>query len=135
MPTPTTFSSLVFHGDKGGRTIGFPTINLDPSVIPQDTPTGVWAATVNIADKTYQGALYFGPKTHTNDASNILEIFILDFNQDIYGQKVQFSLQKFIRPVLHFTSLPELTNQLTKDIAAVRETLVRETFHDTQTKK
>lgn len=122
------YSSSVFHGDKAGRTIGFPTLNLDPSIIPQDTKTGVWASEVIINEASYMGALYFGPKTHTTDQSNVLEIFVLEFNQEVYGQTVTFSLKQFIRPVLHFTSLPELTTQLNADIAAVQKV-----FHDEKT--
>jgi FAD synthase len=118
--------AVVSHGDKSGRKIGFPTINLDPAVVPQDTPQGVYASRLKIVDREYLGALYFGPRLVKGETHNVLEIFILDFSAEIYGQTVQFSLGKFIRPVLHFNSLEELQQQLQKDIAAVRVALSAE---------
>jgi riboflavin kinase/FMN adenylyltransferase len=124
------YQSTVFHGDKSGRTINFPTINLDPSVIPQDTKPGVYASRVRLADTQFSdsmladtefiGALYFGPRLVKGETHNVLEIFLLDFEKEIYGQTVKFCLEKFIRPVLDFASLDELKQQLQKDIEAVR---------------
>lgn len=132
------YDSKILHGDQSGRTIGFPTINLDPLAIPQDTPPGVYAASLHLLNPTdlasttdpatsptappekLIGALYFGPRLVKGETHNVLEIFILDFDQEVYGQRIEFSLQKFIRPVLDFTSLEELKIQLQKDIVAVR---------------
>lgn len=115
-----TYTGIVLAGDKTGRTIGFPTVNLDVSLIPAQTEPGVYAAKVFVNTQPYAGALYFGPRLVKGETHNVLEIFILDFNQEIYGQEITFSLQKFIRPVLNFKSLDELQQQLTQDIAAVR---------------
>ncbi len=116
------YSSPIFHGDKAGRTIGFPTINLDPTIIPQNTTPGVYAAQVQLTGKNYLGALYFGPRLVKGETHNVLEIFILDFSQEIYGETAQFSILQFVRPVMDFSSLEELKSQLQKDIAAVRTT-------------
>jgi riboflavin kinase/FMN adenylyltransferase len=116
------YSSEVFHGDKSGRTINFPTINLDPLVIPQDTKSGVYACLVEVSGNEFKGALYFGPRLVKSETHNVLEIFLLDFDKEIYGQTVKFCLEKFIRPVLDFASLDELKQQLQKDIEAVEAT-------------
>lgn len=116
----TWYSSTVFHGDKAGRQIGFPTINLEPSIIPSGTDRGVYASLVKVAGKQYQGALYFGPRTVKNEVVDVLEIFILDFSEEIYGQTIQFQLDKFIRPVIHFATFEALKQQLHKDISDVR---------------
>lgn len=112
---------LVFHGDKVGRTIGFPTLNLDPTIMDHSVTQGVWAAEVQIREEMYAGALYFGPRTIQNETKDVLEIYVLNFNQEIYGEKVIFVLKKNIRPVLHFTSLEALKNQLQLDISAIKE--------------
>ena len=114
-------SSVVFHGDKSGRQIGFPTINLDPKVMPLGAAEGVYAAQVKIIDKVFAGALYFGPRSVKNEVFNVLEIHILDFSQEIYGETVYFKVGTFIRPVIHFTKLEELTVQLMKDIAEIQK--------------
>lgn len=120
---PSTYSSQVFHGNKTGRQINFPTVNLDPSVVPLDTPQGVYASKLEINGQKFVGALYFGPRLVKNETHNVLEIFILDFEKEIYGEIVEFSLSKFIRPVLNFKSLQELKLQLEKDVAAVRSSV------------
>lgn len=117
--------SAVFHGDKLGRTIGFPTLNLDPKVLPQTTAQGVWSSEVIIANKKYIGALYFGARTVKGEIHTVLEIHVLDFSQEIYDQVVTFSLLHFVRPVIHFASFADLTTQLNKDITAIRK------IHDT----
>ena len=114
------YQSTVFHGDKSGRTINFPTINLDPLIIPQDTKPGVYASLVEVSGVEFKGALYFGPRLVKGETNNVLEIFLLDFEKEVYGQTVIFCLEKFIRPVLDFASLDELKQQLQKDIEAVR---------------
>ncbi len=119
---PELYTTVVLHGDKTGRTINFPTLNLDPLVINPQTKPGVYAAEVFIKKERFLGALYFGPRLVKNETHNVLEIFVLDFDTEIYGEQIQFSLVKFIRPVLDFSSLEELQLQLQKDIAAVRAT-------------
>lgn len=116
----TSYHSSVLHGDKQGRKISFPTINLDPNVWPADKEPGVYAAPVQIEEHTFQGALYYGPRTTQNETHNVLEIYLLDFSQEIYGQDVSFSLHTFIRPVIHFKSFDELKVQIAKDVDDVR---------------
>ena len=129
---PTFYSSPVFHGDKLGRKITFPTVNLDPSVWPATKEPGVYAAEVNIADLTFQGALYFGPRIVKNETHNVLEIFLLNFSKEIYGETISFRLHQFIRPVLHFNSFEELKAQIAKDVTEVEASFkIKEKTHDT----
>lgn len=115
------FSSLVLHGDQSGRSIGFPTLNFDPTTIPPETKQGVYSSHLLINGKTYLGALYYGPRLVKNEITNVLEVYVYDFDQEIYGQTVKFSLGQFIRPVLDFDSLVELKKQLSSDIARIQE--------------
>ena len=115
------YHSPVFHGDKAGRTIGFPTLNLDVAVIPQATQQGVWVSQVEVRGKPYAGAAYFGPRTIQNEVTNVLEIFLLDFDQEVYGEVVTFTLLHFVRPVIHFKSFAELKEQLHQDVVATKE--------------
>lgn len=119
--TPTWHTSVVFHGDKQGRKINFPTINLEPATWPADQESGVYAAEVRIGDHSFQGALYYGPRTVQGETHNVLEIFLLDFSEEIYGQKVSFRLHGFIRPVLHFNTFEEMKTQIAKDVEAVSQ--------------
>ena len=114
------YQSFVLHGDKQGRLINFPTINLDPTVIPAETKQGVYHAIVGIGDKTYHGALYYGPRFVLSETTCVLEIHILDFNEEIYGQKVSFTFKEFIREPEHFSSFEILLSAIKQDIETIR---------------
>lgn len=106
----------VLSGQKTGRTIGFPTINLNPATIPVNIQTGVYSSVVKYKKKEYKAALYYGPRLVKDETKNVLEIHILDFHKEIYGRNIEFILGKFIRGVKNFGSLDELKNQLQIDI-------------------
>lgn len=118
----------VLRGDQTGRTIGFPTINLDPSIIEKnidELENGVYAARVSIEGKEFKGALYYGPRIVKEETHNVLEIHVLDFDEDVYDEKIEFEIVEFIRPVMDFDSLEKLKDQIRKDVVSVR------TFLDT----
>ncbi len=114
----------VLHGDQTGRTIGFPTINLDPSIVSEKLPDlekGVHAAYVKIQNKEYKGALYYGPRVVKQETKDVLEIFVPDFSDEVNGEVVEFEIVQLKRPVMDFDSLEKLKEQIQKDITAVRE--------------
>jgi riboflavin kinase/FMN adenylyltransferase len=116
----------VLRGDQTGRTIGFPTINLDPSIIEKnidELEKGVYAARVRIEGKEFKGALYYGPRIVKGETHDVLEINILDFDEDVYDEKIEFEIVEFIRQVMGFDSLEKLQEQIQKDIASVRYSL------------
>lgn len=125
----TWSSSPILHGDKQGRKISYPTINLDATTWPSDQKPGVYAVEVRIGDppSNFQGALYYGPRTIQGETHNVLEIFLLNFSQEVYGQTASFSLHKFIRPVLHFNSFEEMKPQIAKDVADVKKSFTKKT--------
>lgn len=118
----------ILHGDQTGRTIGFPTLNLDPTIIDSNIDSldkGVHAAWVKLHNTLYKAALYFGPRVIKNESHNVLEIHVLDFDDEVYGESVTFQLMHFVRPVMNFDSLEELKDQIKKDIASVEELLAK----------
>ncbi|MBP9667258.1 riboflavin kinase [Candidatus Saccharibacteria bacterium] len=110
----------VLHGDKIGRTLGFPSANLSAELVPKGTTPGVYHARVRIGSSHFSGVLYFGPRFSEGESHNSLEIHILDFNDDLYAQTIEFQLGAFIRPPLPFASTKEVISQLTKDVTAIR---------------
>ncbi|HZH67655.1 MAG TPA: bifunctional riboflavin kinase/FAD synthetase [Chitinophagales bacterium] len=115
----------VVHGDKIGRTIGFPTANLhikDPyKLIP---PVGVYAVWVEIGENKLKGALSISYRpTVKSDGELRVEVYILDFNQDIYGENLRLILVDFIRKDKKFDTLDELIIQMQKDVEQVRNVL------------
>jgi len=118
---PIWHTTTVIHGDKTGRTIGFPTANLDMRLMDPTTKHGVWATEIKIGTKLFMGALYYGPRLVKGEHHTVLEIYILDFNQRIYDEQIWFRLEKYIRGVQDFSSLDALKDQLQTDVYHVRQ--------------
>ena len=125
--TAIWISGVVLHGDQTGRTIDFPSLNLEPSLWPRNLQTkpGVYAAQVRIGKNKYLGALYYGPRLVKGETHNVLEIHVLDFAKDVYDQIVEFRVGKFVRPPMDFGSLASLKEQLASDVSIVKTTLSR----------
>lgn len=117
------YESKVIEGKKIGRTIGFPTINLENPDLLKGKKRGVYTVLVNIGNSIYHGMLYFGPKLVLNEKKDILEIYIIDFNKNIYGDAISFQLMGFIRKPENFSSLTSLELQLLNDCQKAREIL------------
>lgn len=109
-------TGTVIHGDKLGRTLGFPTANLsqaDPlKLIPSN---GIYAVYVQVTDKRYRGMLHIGPRRTLNDPSHRIEVNLLDFSGDLYGQEISLFFVKKLRDEMKFESLADLTNQMESD--------------------
>lgn len=129
----TWYSSSVLHGNKQGRKISFPTINLDPSIWPFNQDPGVYSAEVKVDTHTFQGALYYGPRSINQETINVLEIFLLNFSKEIYGETVSFRLHKFIRGVLHFNSFEDMKKQIIQDVEAVQASFKTTNIEQTET--
>lgn len=109
---------MVSGGKQIGRTIGYPTANIETSdpykLIPQK---GVYAVRVTIAGKTYPGMLNIGyrPTIATQADCRTIEVHILNFNEDIYNMNVSMSFISRIRDEIKFDSIEALKQQLNKD--------------------
>ncbi len=114
------YSGTVIHGDSYGHALGFPTANLDPKLLAHVEKAGVYTCVVHLGSQNYGGVLYLGPRITLGETKRVLEIHLLDFNQDIYGQVLTFEIGSFIRPPMDFSSVDELKNQLRADITAAR---------------
>lgn len=108
----------VIHGDKRGRTIGFPTANIDifdDYLLP---PLGVYAVRIEIMGQWYDGVCNVGNKPTFNKENSdkpTVEVHIFDFNQEIYGQIVKIEWHKYIRNEQKFNGINELVEQIEKD--------------------
>ena len=104
----------VQKGTGTGRKIGFPTINLNVGRFGEHVQPGVYKCTITYCGKAYPGMLYFGPRL--NHPGTTLEIYIVGFNQKIYGQHVTFTVHKKIRKPRKFTDLGQLQKQIKRDL-------------------
>ena len=117
-------SGKVETGDKIGRTIGIPTANLSVSknlIIPGD---GIYAVKVNVNNQIYKGALSIGNRpVIKEDDSRKIEVYIIDFNKNIYGELIEISIISKIRNQENYDSLEELRFQIDKDIVQITNIL------------
>lgn len=114
---PYTIMGEVTHGRKLGRTLGMPTAN----IIPQDNKLlpagGVYASKTRIDGTYYYGVTNIGNNPTVGGTSRkIVETFLFDFNEDIYGKFVEVELYTYERPEIKFNSLEELKKEIQKDI-------------------
>ncbi|MEK3882186.1 bifunctional riboflavin kinase/FAD synthetase [Paenibacillus sp. PL2-23] len=122
---PYDITGTVVHGDGRGRTIGFPTANLEivePYVAPR---LGVYAITAWIDGAAYDGVLNHGMKPTFNktDVMPVMEAHLFDFDRDIYGREMKVQFRHFIRPEQKFGSIQELIAQIAADTDKARNLL------------
>ena len=112
---PFTIRGIVQHGDRLGRTIGFPTANI--SLVGYLRPRyGIYAVTGRLPDgRMVKGAANVGIRPSFDPPKELLEPHFFDFSGDLYGQEVEVALHHFLRPEAKYDSLDELTAQIGRD--------------------
>lgn len=114
-------TGIVEHGDARGRQLGFPTANI-PFSHPE-IEDGVWTAVVETGDAQWAvAAVSIGRRStfYTHEGQRLVEVHLLDFNQDLYGQVLRVHLTDRIRGQQSFLSLEALITQLHADVDATR---------------
>ena len=121
---PWVVDGIVEHGEKRGRTIGFPTANLHLGNLIHPHH-GVYAVRVRIKGEGpwLNGVANFGRTPTTGLRDPLLETFIFDFNGDIYGQPIEVALHEYLRPELKFDGLDRMVEQMHSDVALARQLL------------
>lgn len=111
----------VITGQKIGRKIDFPTANFNYPKEIVELPTGVYLVSVEVQGKTYKGILNYGYRPTVSDEARLLcEVHILDFNDDIYDEKIKVSFATKIRNEMKFGNLSELKAQIINDLEFAR---------------
>ena len=119
-----TFDGVVEHGDKRGRTLGFPTANmhLGEIVHPAHGVYAVWAR--QEGDATWRpGVASFGRTPTTGLRDPLLEVVIFDWSGDLYGKRVHTAFVSFLRGEQVFSGLDELVSAMKRDEAEARRIL------------
>ena len=109
----------VIKGRQIGRTIGFRTANILYPIELIDIPFGVYSVLVNYASQTYQGIANFGVRPTVNGQGALLEVHIIDFEKDIYGEVLEVKFIKMLRTERKFDSLDSLKQQISRDIKSI----------------
>jgi len=125
---PFSVSGVVVHGDKRGRTIGFPTANIEvPNAmcLPAD---GVYSGIIKRANgSSHVCAINLGrrPTFFEHAYHSLLEAHLLDFDGDLYGERVSVTFEHFLRSERKFEGLESIKTQLQLDVAAARVAQLR----------
>jgi len=117
-------SATVVHGDKRGRELGFPTANLtlDPTC---GLRHGIYAVRAAAAGRRYDGVASFGRRPMFDTGAVLLEIFLFDFDGDLYGANIDVAFIAWLREEATFASAKELVRQMEEDSRLARAALAR----------
>jgi riboflavin kinase/FMN adenylyltransferase len=120
---PFTIEGVVQHGDKLGRTIGYPTANI--ALARYLRPRyGIYAVRGRLADgRVLDGAANLGIRPTFEPPKELLEVYFFDFDDDLYGQSIEVEFHAFLRPEAKFDDVAALVRQMDADCLAARRVL------------
>jgi riboflavin biosynthesis protein ribF len=127
LTVPYFILGTVKEGKKLGRTIGFPTVNIEAHPLKLFPPNGVYATKTLYKGKYYYGVTNIGKNPTVNGTVKIVETYLLDFNEMIYGEQLQTFFYKFLRSEQKFPSVEELQRQI-----AINAEQARAYFHSAE---
>ena len=120
---PYRVRGRVMRGDKRGRALGFPTINLAlprERLLPRDGIYAVWA---EMGEARFKAAATLGVRPTYTGGERVLEVFLLDFSGDLYGNEVEVVFGKRLRDEMAFASPAELSAQIARDVEETKRAL------------
>ncbi|GKT03279.1 riboflavin biosynthesis protein RibF [Furfurilactobacillus sp. WILCCON 0119] len=114
-------TGIVVHGEARGRTLGYPTANIDPVVTERLPGIGIYAVWLKLGDVWYPGMASIGRNETFGDHRPVtIEINLLDFDQQIYGEEVVVAWGSHLRDQVKFSGVDDLVAQLDQDALATR---------------
>lgn len=120
---PYQLCGKVVHGKKRGRKLGFPTVNIKLEANYALPPEGVYAVKVYYGEQEYIGAANLGDNPTFNNQEFSFEVYILDFDGDLYGKRLCVNFIEFIRGEKDFSDKEKLIEQMEQDILYTRRLL------------
>ena len=124
---PYAFRGVVVRGDGRGSGLGFPTANLliasSEKLLP---PSGIYAVRGVLRRGTFRGALHLGPRPTFQGSPPSVELHLMGFEGDLYGEEIRVDVVQRLRDVLPFVSVESLVEQMGKDVDQARQVLRRD---------
>ena len=113
-----TFSlqGVVVRGEGRGRTLGFPTANLEIDSVQSLLPEGVYATWTHIGDEKYASVTNIGKRPTFGTNGRTVETYIIDFEGDLYGRELKIDIVDLLRRETKFNNTDELKKQILDDI-------------------
>lgn len=121
---PLKITGKVVKGSGDGKKIGVPTANISPDIPLDGLKEGVYTSKILITNKEYLAVTHYGPRAVFGEVHPLLEVHILDFDQDVYGERVEVELLRFQRVTMKFDSVKEMMEQIEEDISIARKLFV-----------
>ncbi len=119
---PLQITGRVIQGKKIGRRLGFPTANIAYPEDGCDMPCGVYLALLTLPEgQVLHGILNHGHHPTLPDGPPAVEVHLLDFAGDLYGQVVQVTYLRFMRPEMKFPTVEAMQQQVMGDIAEAKQ--------------
>lgn len=115
----------VTSGDRRGTGLGFPTANLEVDPAQAIPANGVYATRAHISGKSYQSMTNIGVRPTFGGQSRTIEVYVLDYQGDLYGQQIVIDFIERLRAEQRFASQQQLKEQINKDVALGRSILKR----------
>ncbi len=128
MGRPFTLSGRVFHGDKKGRTIGYPTANI---ALRQRKPAiaGVFTIAAKCQGRSWQGVANIGIRPTVNGKRRQLEVHLFNCHENLYGQRLEVEFLSKLRDEVKFASMNELKQQIKLDVHNAQHYFSQRTNH------
>ncbi len=114
---------VVVHGDHRGRQLGFPTANLNVPEKKLVPANGIYAVRVRLGDEWLNGAANIGVRPQFGGGPRLVEVYLLDFDREIYGQELEVHFVERLRDEKKFESVEALVAQMHRDVAKARAIL------------
>jgi len=108
-------SGKVVHGKKIGKTIGYPTANIEVQNLKLLPKKGAYITDVFLNGDQYKGMLSIGTNPTVGGTEKTVEVYILDFDEDIYGKEITVAFREFLHDEIKFESLEKLIEKLDDD--------------------
>jgi riboflavin kinase/FMN adenylyltransferase len=121
---PWFVTAQVVHGDKRGRTLGYPTANLRLGT-DCGLKQGIYAVRVGLSGTLYDGVASFGRRPTFDNGAVLLEVFLFDFSGDLYGTVLDVAFIGWIRPEMKFEDADSLVRRMDQDSSQARHLLAR----------
>jgi riboflavin kinase/FMN adenylyltransferase len=117
-----SITGKIVHGLKNGRSIDFPTINI-PIKRNISPVHGIFAVTIELDGATYQGVCSVGNRPVIGGKKTLLEVFLFDFNKQVYGLEVKIIFKHKIRDERNFDDFKALKQQIELDVQSAKDYL------------
>ncbi|WP_143885072.1 bifunctional riboflavin kinase/FAD synthetase [Chryseobacterium binzhouense] len=116
-----SLSGTVVHGKKIGRTIGYPTANIETENIKLLPKKGAYIVEVFVKNQSYKGMLSIGTNPTVNGEKLTVEVYILDFEEDIYDENITVKFRDFLHDEIKFEGIEKLVERLDDDKRLTKE--------------